>query len=59
MRRVVVTGLGAITPIGVGVENFWNSVKEGKVGIKTIDRFDITDYKAKVAGQVDDFNAAN
>ena len=43
MRRVVVTGLGAITPIGVGVENFWNSVKEGKVGIKTIDRFDITD----------------
>ena len=59
MRRVVVTGLGAITPIGVGVENFWNGVKQGKVGIKTIDRFDITDFKAKVAGQVDDFNSAD
>jgi 3-oxoacyl-[acyl-carrier-protein] synthase II len=56
MKRVVVTGLGAITPVGVGVENFWNGLKEGKVGIKTIDRFDVTDYKAKVAGQVDDFN---
>ena len=56
MKRVVVTGLGAITPIGVGVDNFWNGIKEGKVGIKTIDRFDVTDYKAKVAGQIDDFN---
>lgn len=56
MKRVVVTGLGAITPIGVGVDNFFNGLKEGKVGIKTIDRFDVTDYKAKVAGQVDDFN---
>ena len=56
MKRVVVTGLGAITPIGVGVDNFWNGIKEGKVGIKSIDRFDVTDYKAKVAGQIDDFN---
>ena len=56
MKRVVVTGLGAITPIGVGVDNFWNGLKEGKVGIKSIDRFDVTDYKAKVAGQIDDFN---
>lgn len=56
MKRVVVTGLGAVTPIGVGVDNFFNGLKEGKVGIKTIDRFDVTDYKAKVAGQVDDFN---
>ena len=57
MRRVVVTGLGAVTPIGVGVENFWNGIKEGKVGIKKVDRFDVSDYKAKVAGQVDDFDA--
>ena len=56
-RRVVVTGMGAVTPIGVGVENFWNGIKENKVGIKTIDRFDVTEYKAKVAGQVDDFVA--
>lgn len=59
MRRVVVTGLGAITPIGVGVENFWNGIKEGKVGIKKVDRFDVSDYKAKVAGQIDDFDAKN
>lgn len=57
MRRVVVTGLGAITPIGIGVENFWNGIKEGKVGISTINKFDITEYKAKVAGQVEDFDA--
>lgn len=57
MRRVVVTGLGAVTPIGVGVDNFWNGIKEGKVGIKTVDRFDISEYKAKVAGQIDDFDA--
>ena len=56
-RRVVVTGMGAVTPIGVGVENFWNGIKENKVGIKKIDRFDVTEYKAKVAGQVDDFVA--
>jgi len=55
-KRVVVTGLGAITPIGCGVENFWNGIKENKVGIKLIDRFDTTEFKAKVAGQVDDFN---
>jgi len=57
MRRVVVTGLGAITPIGIGVENFWNGIKEGRVGISTINKFDITEYKAKVAGQVEDFEA--
>ena len=57
MRRVVVTGLGAVTPIGIGVDNFWNSIKEGKVGISTINKFDPTDYKAKVAGQVEDFDA--
>ena len=57
MRRVVVTGLGAVTPIGIGVDNFWNGIKEGKVGISTINKFDPSDYKAKVAGQIDDFDA--
>lgn len=57
MKRVVVTGLGAVTPIGIGVENFWNGIKEGKVGIKPITRFDVTEYKAKVAGEVIDFDA--
>lgn len=48
-RRVVVTGLGAVTPIGNDVESFWNGVKEGKVGIGPITRFDTTGYKATLA----------
>ena len=56
-RRVVVTGMGAVTPIGIGVDNFWNGIKENKVGIKKITSFDATEYKAKVAGQIDDFVA--
>lgn len=56
-RRVVVTGLGAITPLGNDVESFWNEIKEGKVGISEITRFDTTNYKAKVAGEVKDFVA--
>ncbi|MEE0805150.1 MAG: beta-ketoacyl synthase N-terminal-like domain-containing protein, partial [Prevotellamassilia sp.] len=57
LKRVVVTGMGVISPIGNSVDTFWDSVKQQKVGIKPIDRFDTTDYKVKVAGQVDDFVA--
>ncbi len=56
-RRVVVTGLGAETPIGNTVEEFWSSVKEGKVGIGEITRFDTSDYKVKVAAEVKGFAA--
>lgn len=56
-RRVVVTGLGAVTPIGNTVEEFWNGIKEGKVGIGEITKFDTTDYKVKVAAEVKDFVA--
>jgi 3-oxoacyl-[acyl-carrier-protein] synthase II len=56
-RRVVVTGMGAITPIGNTVDEFWNSVKEGKCGIGEITKFDTTDYKVKIAAQVKDFVA--
>ncbi len=59
MRRVVVTGMGAITPIGNSVEEFWASVKQGKVGIGPITYFDTTEYKVKLAAQVKDFNAAD
>ena len=52
MRRVVVTGMGAITPIGLSVDEFWNSVKENTVGIDNITRFDTTDYKVKLAAEV-------
>ena len=56
-RRVVVTGLGAVTPIGNTVEEFWSGVKEGKVGIGEITRFDTSDYKVKVAAEVKGFAA--
>ena len=45
-RRVVVTGLGAVTPVGNNVQAFWESVKTGKVGIGEITRFDTADFKA-------------
>ena len=47
-RRVVVTGLGAVTPIGNTVEEFWNNIKKGTVGIGEITKFDTTDYKVKL-----------
>ena len=56
-RRVVVTGMGAITPIGNTVEEFWNSIKENRVGIGAITRFDTTDYKAKLVAEVKGFSA--
>lgn len=56
-RRVVVTGLGVVTPIGNNVPDFWNSIKEGKVGIGPITRFDTSEYKVKIAAEVKDFVA--
>jgi len=56
-RRVVVTGLGAITPIGNSVEEFWNGVKEEKIGFGPITHFDAEEYKCKLAAQVKDFDA--
>ena len=56
MKRVVVTGMGAVTPIGITVEKFWESVLEGKVGIGPIQNFDTTQYKAKLSAEVIDFD---
>ena len=56
-RRVVVTGLGAVTPVGNNVETFWENVKAGTVGIGEITRFDTTDFKVKLAAEVKNFNA--
>ena len=56
MRRVVVTGIGVISPIGNNVSDFWNSLIEGKSGIGPITRFDTTDFKTKFAGEVKNFN---
>ena len=58
-RRVVITGMGAITPIGNSVEEFWNGIKEGKTGFCYNDRFDTTLYKSKVVAEVKDFNIRN
>ncbi len=56
-RRVVITGMGAITPVGNSVDEYWESLKAGKVGIGPITYFDTTDYKAKLAAEVKGFNA--
>lgn len=56
-RRVVVTGLGAVTPIGNTVEEFWQNIKDGTVGIGEITRFDAADYKVKLDAEVKNFDA--
>ena len=55
-RRVVVTGLGAVTPIGNNVDDFWEAVKAGKIGFDHITKFDTTDYKCHIAAELKDFN---
>lgn len=55
-RRVVVTGLGAVTPIGNNVDDFWTSLKAGKIGFDHITKFDTTDYKCHIAAELKDFN---
>lgn len=55
-KRVVITGLGAVTPIGNDVETFWESLVAGKCGIGPITKFDSTEYKAHVAAEVKDFD---
>ena len=56
-RRVVVTGLGAVTPIGNTVPEFWDGIKAGRVGIAEITQFDTADYKVKLAAEVKGFTA--
>ena len=51
-RRVVITGLGAITPLGNNVIDFWNGIKEGRCGIDEIKSFDTTNFKVKLAAEV-------
>lgn len=56
MKRVVITGMGAITPVGCDVESFWNSLKEGKNGIDYITKFDTSEYRVKLAAELKDFD---
>ncbi len=55
-KRVVITGLGVVHSLGNDVETFWNAIKEGKNGIKTITKFDTTNFTTKVGAQIDDFD---
>lgn len=57
MKRVVVTGMGAITPLGLNVEDFWNGIKENKAGIDFITKFDTTAFKARLAAEIKGFDA--
>ena len=54
-RRVVVTGMGAVTPIGIGVEAFWDGICRNRIGFAPITRFDTADYKCKLAAEVKEF----
>lgn len=56
-NRLVVTGMGAVTPIGIGVENYWNNLVAGKCGVEKITRFDTSDLPVKIAAEVKDFEA--
>ena len=58
-NRVVITGLGAVTPIGIGKDEFWKGLLEGRNGIEKITRFDPTEYGAQIAGEVKDFEPAD
>ena len=57
MRRVVVTGLGLVTPLGVGVDHNWRGITSGKSGIGAIQAFDVSDLPAKIAGDVSAFTS--
>lgn len=56
MRRIVITGLGCVTPLGIGKDKFWEAIKAGKSGVAPITRFDTTDFTTKIAAEVKDFN---
>ncbi|GAJ04518.1 unnamed protein product, partial [marine sediment metagenome] len=58
-NRVVITGLGPVTPVGNGKNNFWQSLIQGKCGIDRISYFDTENYPAKIAAEVKDFDYTN
>lgn len=55
-RRVVVTGMGVVSPVGIGIETFWDSLISGKSGIRQITKFDTTDYPVTIGGEIVDLN---
>ncbi len=55
-RRVVITGLGCVTPIGIGREQYWNSLKEGKSGVRRIESFDPSEFNVQIAAEIPEFD---
>ncbi|TYB32711.1 MAG: beta-ketoacyl-[acyl-carrier-protein] synthase II, partial [Flexistipes sinusarabici] len=55
-RRVVITGAGLVTPVGIGIEENWENITSGKSGIGEISYFDTSDFPVKIAGEVRNFN---
>jgi len=55
-RRVVITGMGCVTPIGIGREAYWNALGKGVSGVRTIERFDVSESPVKIAAEVRDFD---
>ena len=58
MRRVVVTGMGVVSPLGVGIDAFWDGLTHGRSGVRRITRFDPSPYPSQIAGEIPDFDAA-
>jgi 3-oxoacyl-[acyl-carrier-protein] synthase II len=57
LRRVVVTGMGVVSPLGVGIDTFWDGLINGRSGVRRITRFDPSPYPSQIAGEVPDFDA--
>ncbi len=55
-KRVVITGMGIVSPLGIGVEKNWEAICQGKSGIVPITKFDTIDFACKIAGEVKEFN---
>ncbi|TYB31953.1 MAG: beta-ketoacyl-ACP synthase II [Candidatus Mcinerneyibacterium aminivorans] len=56
-KRVVITGMGALSPVGKEIDEIWNSLMNGESGVQKIDRFDVSEYSSKIAGLVKDYNS--
>ena len=59
MKRIVITGMGAVTPVGIGVDNYWNNLIAGVSGIDTIKTFDSSELAVQIAGEIKDFNPSD
>ena len=58
-KRVVITGLGVVSPVGIGKDSFWDALLAGKNGIGPITHFDASEYAARIAGEVKDFDISS